>query len=79
LRACGAAGSRRLLAIAEREAAAVLLFGGLTGVQSAPIAAGEATPWLGVVERAMSAAFFCWIVAISGKIWRGYRLSMPPR
>jgi hypothetical protein len=50
-------------------AAAVVVFGGLTGVQSARIAAGEATPWLGVVERVMFAAFFCWIVAISGKIW----------
>jgi len=50
-------------------AAAVLVFGGLTGVQSAQIAAAEDTPWLGVVERAMFAAFFCWIVAMSVKIW----------
>lgn len=54
-------------------AAAVVVFGGLTGVQSARIAAGEATPWLGIVERAMFAAFFCWIVAISSRIWHTHR------
>jgi hypothetical protein len=49
-------------------AAGVLLFGGLTGVQSNHIAAGEPTPWLGVVERAMFGVFFVWMVVLAGKV-----------
>jgi hypothetical protein len=53
-------------------ATAVLIvgFGAMTGQQSGHIAAGEATPWLGVVERAMFGAFLLWVVVLAAALWR---------
>jgi hypothetical protein len=75
----GRAFGRRFRRFSLTTAAAVVLFGGLTGIQSGRIASGGATPWLGVVERAMFAAFFVWVAAFTGLIWNRCQRGLPHR
>ena len=41
--------------------AAVAVLGALAGLEGPSVAAGEATPWLGVVERACVGAYLLWV------------------
>ena len=50
--------------------AVVVVFGALTGMDAARIAAGEPTPWLGVVERINIGAFLLWVVVLAVALWR---------
>lgn len=51
-------------------AATVLVFGALTGTYVPRIAAGEATPWLGVVERISLGAWLLWVAVLAIAILR---------
>jgi hypothetical protein len=43
----------------------LLVFGGWTGLQAARLAAGEPTPWLGVVERIHIGAYLLWVAMLA--------------
>jgi hypothetical protein len=45
--------------------AALLVFGTLSFLQAPKIAAGEPTPWLGLVERANLATYLLWIAVLA--------------
>jgi hypothetical protein len=48
---------------------ALAVFGGLAGVQGVQLAAGEATPWLGAVERVHIGAYLLWMAVLSWSVW----------
>jgi hypothetical protein len=50
--------------------ATVLVFGALTSMYVPRVAAGEPTPWLGVVERIMLGAFLLSVVVLAIILWR---------
>jgi hypothetical protein len=45
--------------------ATLLGFGAWTGVEGAKLAAGEPTPWLGVVERVHIGAYLLWVAVLA--------------
>lgn len=49
------------------------VFGGLAGLQGVQLAAGEATPWLGTVERVHIGAYLLWMAILSLSVWPGRR------
>ena len=49
------------------------VFGALAAMQGMRLAAGEPTPWFGVVERAHIGAYLLWMGALSLRIWPGRR------
>lgn len=46
-------------------AAIVLVFGGLTGMESPKVPEGEPTPWIGLVERISIGAWLLWMVVLA--------------
>lgn len=46
-------------------AVAILVFGALTGMESAGIAAGEPTPWMGLFERINLWAWLLWVAVLA--------------
>ncbi len=44
---------------------AVIVFGGLAGSQGPRLAAGQPTPWLGLVERVNIYSFMLWIIVLA--------------
>jgi ABC-type transport system involved in cytochrome c biogenesis permease subunit len=73
--AVGAFG-RRFRAYTFATLAALVAFGALTSVQAPRVAAGLPTPWIGVWERLMLAAFLAWVVALAVALLRTIR-TMP--
>jgi hypothetical protein len=53
--------------------AAVVVFGALTGVQASKVAAGEATPWLGLLERLSIGAWLLWMAVLAVMLMTGAR------
>jgi hypothetical protein len=58
--------------------AAVVVFGALTGVQASKVAAGEATPWLGLLERLSIGAWLLWMAVLAVMLMTG-RSAAPVR
>ena len=48
----------------------LLLFGGLTGMDSPNVAANLPTPWIGLWERINIAAFLTWVVVLAVALLR---------
>jgi len=51
------------------------VFGLIAGVQGVRLAAGEPTPWFGVVERIHIGAYLLWMVILAATVWPGRRAS----
>jgi len=51
--------------------AVMLLFGALTGMQGARLAANLPTPFIGIYERLNIGAFLLWVVVLSIDLWPG--------
>jgi len=51
----------------------LLVFGGLTGMDSPNVAANLPTPWIGVWERINIAAYLTWIIVFAIKLLRAQR------
>ena len=49
------------------------VFGLLAGLQGARLAAGEPTPWFGVVERIHIGAYLLWMAILAASVWPGRR------
>lgn len=65
----------RLYSIAT--AAAVLIFGALTGVESAKVPAGDPTPWMGLFERVSLVAWLLWLAVLAVALLRRGDVRVP--
>lgn len=50
--------------------ATLLVFGTWTGFEAGRLAARQATPWLGVVERIHIGAYLLWVAVVAVTLWR---------
>ncbi len=74
--AAGAAASgKRFRRYSLASAGTVVVAGALTGSQSAKLARGEPTPWLGLAERISIGAWLLWLAVLAIKLMR----ASPPR
>lgn len=49
-------------------AASTVLFGAMAGTFGSRIATGDATPWLGVIERISVYAYLLWVAAFANML-----------
>ncbi|HEX6315315.1 MAG TPA: DUF998 domain-containing protein [Gemmatimonadaceae bacterium] len=50
-------------------AVVILVAGAIVGVQSAGLAEGDATPWMGFIERISSYGMMAYVAAVAVKLW----------
>lgn len=47
----------------------ILVAGAIVGVQSAGLAEGDATPWMGFIERISSYGMMAYVAAVALRLW----------
>jgi len=64
-----AAFGRRFFAYSVMTLLALAVFGVLAGMQGVQLASGQATPWLGVLERFHIGAYLLWMAVLALSVW----------